>query len=69
MSTEEIIHAWKHNEDDAEKQLKGETPLKEEKSPKSKVPANPAGAQELSDADLEAVEGGLVSFTCNGNSC
>jgi len=67
MSTEEIIHAWKHNEDDAEQQSPtGEKPLIRKVR---KVPTNPAGTQELSDADLEAVEGGLVSFTCNGNSC
>jgi len=69
MSTEEIIHAWKHNEDDAKKQPKGEKPLKEEKQLKGDAPSNPAGTQELSDEDLAAVEGGLAPMTCNVLSC
>ena len=65
MSTEEIIRAWKHNEDDAEKQPEGEQPPKGEKLPirkVRKVPFNSAGEQELSDEDLEAVEGGMVEI-------
>jgi hypothetical protein len=76
MSTEEIIDAWKHNEGDAEKQPEGEQPRKEkqpskgEKPLKGNVLSNPAGEQEVSDEDLEAVEGGVIGhFTCNAQSC
>ena len=76
MSTEEIISAWKHNEEDAEKQpegeqpSEGEKPLKGKKKQGGKVPSNPAGEQEISDEDLEAVEGGLsMPITCNADSC
>jgi mersacidin/lichenicidin family type 2 lantibiotic len=59
MSTEEIIDAWKHDEDDS----KG----KQQASAK-KAPVNPAGEQEISDEDLQAVEGG-VEHSCSAFSC
>jgi mersacidin/lichenicidin family type 2 lantibiotic len=59
MSTEEIIDAWKHNEEDS----KG----KQQASAK-KAPVNPAGEQEISDEDLQAVEGGRES-SCGIFSC
>ena len=64
MSAEEIIEAWKHNEDHVEKPPKREQSSTAEKSPEGKVPSNPAGQQELRDEDLEAVEGG---GTVHGN--
>jgi mersacidin/lichenicidin family type 2 lantibiotic len=76
MSTEEIIDAWKHNEDDSKKHPEGEQLRKEMQTPKGvkpavgKVPSNPAGEQEVSDEDLKAVEGGMMGdFTCSGYSC
>jgi mersacidin/lichenicidin family type 2 lantibiotic len=76
VSTEEIIRAWKHNEDEAEKQpegeqpSEGEKPLKGKKKQEGKAPSNPAGEPEISDEDLEAVEGGIsMPFTCDANSC
>ncbi len=69
MSTEEIINAWKSNEDDADQLLKDKK-LKDKLKQDGKTPANPAGEREITDEDLEAVEGGLVGhITCNGNSC
>ncbi len=75
MSTEEIINAWKNNEDETGKQREGEQPAKGKQTPRDqkksegKVPSNPAGEQELTDQDLEAVEGGRSFFTCNAQSC
>ncbi len=69
MSTEEIINAWKSNEDDADQLLKDKK-LKDKLKQDGKTPANPVGEQEITDEDLKAVEGGLVGhLTCNGNSC
>lgn len=55
MSTEEIIQSWKQ---------------KPEKEP-TEVPTSPAGSQELSDEELDLIEGGLawsqgctITFTC-----
>ena len=76
MSTEEIIHAWKHNEDDADKQPEGEQPPtgkkrpEDKQKPAGKVPSNPLGDQQITDEDLDAVEGGrAVAITCDANSC
>jgi mersacidin/lichenicidin family type 2 lantibiotic len=52
MSTEEIIDTWKRNEDDSEGT---------QQPPAKKAPVNPIGKQELSDEDLEVVEGGNMS--------
>ncbi len=72
MSTEEIINAWKNNEDEAEKQPNGNEIPNGEKLSKDQrklgVPSNPAGEQELSDDDLEAAEGGK-SISCVAWSC
>jgi hypothetical protein len=64
VSTEEIISAWKHNEDEAEKQPEGEQPstsegkkpLKDKKKQGGKAPSSPAGEQEIMDEVLEAAE-------------
>ncbi len=57
MSITDIIRAWK-DEDDDEKNVKR--------------PQNPAGQLELSDSDLEEVNGGHSCFTygfyCGGTS-
>ncbi|HZO75818.1 MAG TPA: mersacidin/lichenicidin family type 2 lantibiotic [Ktedonobacteraceae bacterium] len=54
MTTDQIINSWKNEDED---------------QPEN-TPENPAGAQELSDEDLEQVEGGLAQpGSCNQNSC
>ncbi len=53
MSVEKIIRAWK----DAEYRLS----LSE--AERALLPANPAGAIELGDADLEGVSGGMMKET------
>jgi mersacidin/lichenicidin family type 2 lantibiotic len=69
LSTEEIVNAWKNNEDDPNK-LPKDKKLQGKLNPKGKTPANPAGAQEITDADLKAVEGGLTrSYSCNAQTC
>ncbi|HET8840137.1 MAG TPA: mersacidin/lichenicidin family type 2 lantibiotic [Ktedonobacteraceae bacterium] len=68
MSTEEIINAWKNNEDDPNKLSKGKKTQGKLKQ-KGKTPANPAGEKEITDEELKAVEGGLSKFTCDANSC
>ncbi len=69
LSVEEIINAWKNNEDDADQLLKDKK-LKDKLKQDGKTPANPAGEQEITDEELKAVEGGkLVALTCNVNSC
>ncbi len=68
LSTEEIISAWKSNEDDPDKKLQ-EKKLQEKSKRKGKTPANPAGQQEITDDDLKAVEGGLTPMTCDVFSC
>jgi mersacidin/lichenicidin family type 2 lantibiotic len=69
LSTEEIVNTWKNNEDDANK-LPKDKKLQGKLKPKGKTPANPAGAQEITDEELKAVEGGLTrSFSCVAVSC
>lgn len=68
MSTEEIINAWKNNEEDPNKLSKGKKPQGKLKQ-NGKTPANPAGEKEITDEELKAVEGGLSKFTCDANSC
>jgi mersacidin/lichenicidin family type 2 lantibiotic len=68
LSTEEIINAWKNNEDDPNK-LPKDKKLQGKLKQKGKTPANPAGAQEITDEDLKAVEGGLGRITCDAESC
>ncbi|HZO75819.1 MAG TPA: mersacidin/lichenicidin family type 2 lantibiotic [Ktedonobacteraceae bacterium] len=56
MTTDQIINSWKNEDEDQPKD----------------TPENPAGAQELSDEDLEQVEGGaglIRPGSCNQNSC
>ena len=61
MNTDDIIRAWKAEDDDDHKQH-GQIPV---------VPANPAGEQELSDEDLESIEGGAtrIADSCGIASC
>ena len=58
MNTDDIIRAWKAEDDDQQ----GKKPV---------VPANPAGEQELSDEDLESIEGGAtrIADSCAIDSC
>jgi mersacidin/lichenicidin family type 2 lantibiotic len=53
MSTDEIIRAWKAEDDEDEK---GEG-----------APENPAGEQDLSDEELEEVAGGSCMVTSCAN--
>ncbi|MFL5625715.1 MAG: mersacidin/lichenicidin family type 2 lantibiotic [Ktedonobacteraceae bacterium] len=58
MSIDEIISAWKADDDD-EKDEKDE-----------QAPANPAGEQELSDEELEQASGGMMNDrSCLAISC
>jgi mersacidin/lichenicidin family type 2 lantibiotic len=59
MSVEKIIRAWK----DAEYRLS----LSE--AERALLPANPAGAIELGDAELEGVTGGMPADTKKGSLC
>ena len=52
MSTEEIIRIWKNLQQPAR-------PLFSTQEP-GQAPANPVGEQELSDEELEIIEGGLL---------
>ncbi len=65
MSTEEIIHAWKNEQ----KSVKALHSAEEPEEEPGKAPANPAGEQELSDEELELVEGGSNACSCTDNSC
>ena len=58
MKTDDIIRAWKAEDDEQH----GQT---------SVAPANPAGEQELSDEDLESIEGGAtrIADSCAIDSC
>ncbi|HLZ62679.1 MAG TPA: mersacidin/lichenicidin family type 2 lantibiotic [Ktedonosporobacter sp.] len=65
MSTEEIINAWKQEQSSGKKP--GKTPGNPTGKPKpekkeGKASINPAGEIELSDEELEEVEGGLPEF-------
>lgn len=53
MNNDEIINAWKRED---EKKQKGKKQKRDAK--KAAFPENPAGQQELSDDILEQVEGG-----------
>lgn len=66
MSTEEIIHAWKNV---LTGKPQGQEPhfVQEPENEPDEVPANPAGEQELSDEELELVEGGLAGS--GGDTC
>jgi mersacidin/lichenicidin family type 2 lantibiotic len=65
MSTEEIINAWKHNE--IEKAVIKSVKHAVEQGMKQ-FPVNPAGEQEISDEDLQAVDGGKEA-SCGAFSC
>jgi len=57
MKADDIIRAWKAEND-------------EQKGQASVNPANPAGEQELSDEDLESIEGGATRVdACGIASC
>ncbi len=57
MSAEEVIHSWKNEDQDGEEEP-------------GQAPAPPMGEIELSDEELEAVEGGLPRFIISLNeSC
>jgi mersacidin/lichenicidin family type 2 lantibiotic len=60
MSTDEIIQAWKAEDDDGD--MNGED-----------VPENPAGELELSDENLAYIDGASCMFntcgSCTGGSC
>jgi mersacidin/lichenicidin family type 2 lantibiotic len=66
MSTEEIIHAWK-NEPPAKKPTKALHAAQEPENEPAEAPTNPAGEQELSDEELELIEGGVAGS--GGDTC
>ena len=59
MSVEDIIRAWKADDDDD----------KDDKDDKGKAPENPAGEEELTDEELKEAAGGLMNPTNYGDAC
>lgn len=69
MSTEEIIHTWKNGPLGKNLAQVPHSVEKPEDEP-SETPTNPIGEQELSDEELELVEGGKVeSPLCGSPNC
>lgn len=62
MSNEEIIQAWKNEQLLGKKPAKATHSTQEPGQESDASPVNPAGEIELSDEELEAVEGGLPEF-------
>jgi mersacidin/lichenicidin family type 2 lantibiotic len=57
MSVEDIIQAWKADDDD------------DKDDDDSKAPENPAGEEELTDEELKEAAGGLMNPTNYGDAC
>ncbi|HLZ62680.1 MAG TPA: mersacidin/lichenicidin family type 2 lantibiotic [Ktedonosporobacter sp.] len=68
MSTEEIIQAWKQEQDSGKKLVKAPQSSQEPEKEPAEAPANPVGEIELSDEELEAVEGGGSTTCCDDTS-
>ncbi|HLZ62684.1 MAG TPA: mersacidin/lichenicidin family type 2 lantibiotic [Ktedonosporobacter sp.] len=71
MSTEGIIHAWKHGPQVGKKPVKALHSSEEPEKEPADAPANPAGEQELNEEELELVEGGTQGSTlyCTKGHC
>ncbi|HLZ62682.1 MAG TPA: mersacidin/lichenicidin family type 2 lantibiotic [Ktedonosporobacter sp.] len=65
MSTEEIIHAWKNEPQSGKKPVKAPHSSEEPEKEPADAPSNPAGEQEVSDEELELVEGGGTGVVCS----
>ncbi len=60
MSTEEIIHTWKNEQQPGKKPGNIPDSTEEPENELGEAPTNPAGEQELSDEELELVEGSMA---------
>jgi mersacidin/lichenicidin family type 2 lantibiotic len=68
MSAEEIIQAWKNEPQLGKKPGRALHAAQEPETEPAKAPTNPVGEQELSDEELELIEGGIRD-TCEYTSC